>query len=246
MSIDKIKEIHIFLPKKDFKNFFTFLKLQEKVEIEDIKNILGLNFFKDTEVDKYDKTISEIDFLIDQFSKFEKKKSLIKDFIPERINLDYKELEDLVNKCDLESVYKKVFGLVRKKEKIFDEIKSIKKEIDKIKPFIDLEYYIDKIDTLKKLKVVIGSLKKSSYDKLLKEKDRCESFIISKDDKNYYLLIAFYRSDKSFYEFLKTIDFNEYDFKEYSGKPKTIYENLISKLDNLQKITNKIESEINK
>lgn len=246
MSIDKIKEIHIFLPKKDFKNFFTHLKLQEKVEIEDLKNIEGLNFFKDTDVDKYDKTLSEIDFLIDQFSKFEKKKGLIKDFIPERINLDYKELEDLVNKCDLESVYKKVFGLVRKKEKIFDEIKSVKKEIDKIKPFIDLEYNIDKFDTLKKLKVVIGSLKKSSYDKLLKEKDRCERFIISKDDKYYYLLIAFYRNDKSFYEFLKTIDFNEYDFKEYSGKPKTIYENLISKLDNLQKITNKIESEIKK
>lgn len=246
MSIDKIKEIHIFLPKKDFNNFFTFLKLQEKVEIDDIKNIEGLNFFKDTEVDKYDKTISEIDFLIDQFSKFEKKKGLIKDFIPERINMDYKELEDLVNKFDLESIYKKVFGLVRKKEKIFDEIKSIKKEIEKIKPFIDLEYNIDKIDTLKKLKIVIGCLKKSSYDKLLKEKDRCESFIISKDDKNYYLLIAFHRNDKSFYEFLKSIDFNEYDFKEYSGKPKTIYEGLISKLNNFQKITNKIESEINK
>lgn len=246
MGIDKIKEINIFLPKKDFKNFFTFLKLQEKVEIEDIKNIEGLNYFKNIEVDKYYKTISEIDFLIDQFSKFKKKKGLIKDFIPERINIDYKELEDLVNKFDHESIYKKVFGLVRKNEKIFDEIKSINKEIDKIKPFIELEYSIDKIDTLKKLKVVIGSLKKSSYDKLLKEKNRCENFIISKDDKNYYLLIAFYRNDNSFNEFLKSIDFNEYDFKGYSGKPKTIYENLISKIENLQTITNKLESEIKK
>ena len=37
MAIDKVKEINIFLTKKNFNDFFTFLKLQEKVEIEEVK-----------------------------------------------------------------------------------------------------------------------------------------------------------------------------------------------------------------
>jgi len=246
MGIDKIKEINIFLTKNNFNNFFTFLKLQEKVEIEEIKDIEGLNFFKDVNVEKYDMIISEIDFLINQFNVFEKKKGFIKDFIPERIEIEYKELENIVNRFDLEALYKKIFGLVRKNEKIVDEIKSTKKEIEKLKPFLNLNYEIEKIDRSKKIKVVIGSLKKSGYQNLLKEKDRCEPIIISEDNINYYLLIAFLRDDKTFYDFLKTIDFNEYDFKDYSGYPKNIYENLISKINELQKISDGIESEIKK
>jgi len=246
MGIDKIKEINIFLTKNNFNNFFTFLKLQEKVEIEEIKDIEGLNFFKDVNVEKYDMIISEIDFLINQFNVFEKKKGFIKDFIPERIEIEYKELENIVNRFDLEALYKKIFGFVRKNEKIVDEIKSTKKEIEKLKPFLNLNYEIEKIDRSKKIKVVIGSLKKSGYQNLLKEKDRCEPIIISEDNINYYLLIAFHRDDKTFYDFLKTIDFNEYDFKDYSGYPKNIYENLISKINELQKISDGIESEIKK
>jgi len=246
MGIDKIKEINIFLTKNNFNNFFTFLKLQEKVEIEEIKDIEGLNFFKDVNVEKYDMIISEIDFLINQFNVFEKKKGFIKDFIPERIEIEYKELENIVNRFDLEALYKKIFGFVRKNEKIVDEIKSTKKEIEKLKPFLNLNYEIEKIDRSKKIKVVIGSLKKSGYQNLLKEKDRCEPIIISEDNINYYLLIAFLRDDKTFYDFLKTIDFNEYDFKDYSGYPKNIYENLISKINELQKISDGIESEIKK
>jgi len=45
---------------------------------------------------------------------------------------------------------------------------------------------------------------------------------------------------------LKNIDFNEYDFKDFSGKPKTIYENLMSKIDELQKMLDDIETEIKK
>lgn len=246
MGIDKIKEINIFLTKNNFNNFFTFLKLQEKVEIEEIKDIEGLNFFKNVNVEKYDEIISEIDFLINQFAVYEKKKGFIEDFIPERIEIEYKELENIVNRFDLEALYKKIFGLVRKNEKIVDETKSTKKEIEKLKPFLNLNYEIEKIDTSKKIKVVIGSLKKSGYQNLLKEKDRCEPIIISEDNINYYLLIAFLRDDKTFSDFLKTIDFNEYDFKDYSGNPKNIYENLISKINELQNILNEIESEIKK
>lgn len=77
MAIDKVKEINIFLSKKNFNNFFTFLKLQEKVDIEEIKDVESSDFFKDINVEKYDKVISEIDFLLNQFSKFEKKKGLL-------------------------------------------------------------------------------------------------------------------------------------------------------------------------
>ena len=145
MAIDKVKEINIFLTKKNFNDFFTFLKLQEKVEIEEVKDVEGLDFFKDVNIEKYDKIINEIDFLLNQFNKFEKKKNFIADFIPERLNIEYKNLETIVNKFDFDSLYKKVFGLVRKNEKITDDIKSLKKEIDKIKPFISLEYEIEKI-----------------------------------------------------------------------------------------------------
>ncbi len=246
MAIEKIKEVNIFLSKKIFNDFFTFLKLQEKVEIEEIKDIDGLNLFKDMDIEKYDKIISEIDFLLNQFNRFQKKKSFIKDFIPERIDMEYQNLESLVNNFDFESLYKKIFGLVRKNEKIIDDIKSIKKEIEKIIPFTNLEYEIEKIDTLKKLKIVIGSLKKSSFEKLTKENERCEPLIISEDSINYYLIVAFKREDTSFYEFLKNIEFIEYDFKDLKGKPKEIYQNLISKINELQKISNEIESEINK
>jgi len=127
MAIDKVKEINIFLTKKNFNDFFTFLKLQEKVEIEEVKDVEGLDFFKDVNIEKYDKIINEIDFLLNQFNKFEKKKNFIADFIPERLNIEYKNLETIVNKFDFDSLYKKVFGLVRKNEKITDDIKSFKK-----------------------------------------------------------------------------------------------------------------------
>ncbi|HRU74349.1 MAG TPA: hypothetical protein P5272_05170, partial [Caldisericia bacterium] len=246
MAIDKVKEINIFLSKKNFNNFFTFLKLQEKVEIEEIKDVESSDFFKDINVEKYDKVISEIDFLLNQFSKFEKKKGFIADFIPERLDIEYKNLENIVNKLDFDSLYKKVFGLVRKNEKLIDDIKSLRKDADKIKPFLNLEYEIEKIDTLKKLKIIFGSLKKSNYQKLLDEKERCEPVIISEDEINYYLIIAFLREDKSFYELLKNIDFNEYDFKDFSGKPKTIYENLKLKINEVQKMLDDIETEIEK
>ncbi len=246
MAIEKVKEINIFLTKKIFNNFFTFLKLQEKVEVEEVKDIEGLDFFKNVDVEKYDKVINEIDFLLNQFSKFGKKKNFIAEFIPERLDIEYKNLETIVKKLDFDSLYKKIFGLVRKNEKFIDDIKSLKKEIDKIKPFINLEYEIEKIDTLKKIKMIFGSLKKSNYQKLLNEKERCEPVIISEDEINYYLVIAFLREDESFYELLKNIDFDEYDFKDFSGKPKTIYENLMLKINELQKMSDDIESEIKK
>lgn len=49
---------------------------------------------------------------------------------------------------------------MRKNEKLIDDIKSLRKDADKIKPFLNLEYEIEKIDTLKKLKIIFGSLKK--------------------------------------------------------------------------------------
>lgn len=246
MPIERMKEAHIFLSKKIFNDFLIFLKLQEKVEIDEIKDIDGLNYFKDVNPEKYDRTISEIDFLIEEFHKFEKKRGFIKDFIPERIEIEYESLEKLVNNFDLDTLYKKIYGLTRKEENINDEIKSIEKDIEKIRPFISLDYEIEKIDTLKKLKILFGSLKKNNYLNLIKEKERCEAIIISEDKLDYYLIIAYLRDDQSFYEFLKNIEFNEYDFKGLYGKPKEILENLNSKLKNLLRMKEEIHSEKNK
>lgn len=226
MAIEKLKEVHIFLSKKDLKNFFNFLKLEEKVDLEEINQIEGLTYFKDIDIEKYEKILNKIDFLIDQFNKFQKKKGFIEDFIPERIEIDYQSLEKLVSNFNIESLYKKIYGYVKKRDRIVDELKTIYKEIEKIKPFLGLNYEIEKVYSLRNFKTIFCNIKKPIFKKLLKDKERFQEIIISEDKNSYYLILVFYKDDRDFIEQIKSIDFLEYDLSNYKDKPKMVYKDL--------------------
>ncbi|RLD12984.1 MAG: hypothetical protein DRI22_04770, partial [Caldiserica bacterium] len=61
MAIEKIKEVYLFSLKKDFPSFFDFLKREEKIHIDSVKEINGLSVFKDVNVSKFDKEITELE-----------------------------------------------------------------------------------------------------------------------------------------------------------------------------------------
>lgn len=235
MAIDRMLEVHIFLPKKEFSSFFQFLKLESKVEIDEIKNVNGLTYFKDRNPEKYDENIKQLDFLIEELSKFKEKISFIKDFIPERIELSFSELQNLVSNFDVKKIYKKVYSITKKEEKIKDEIKDLEHKIKVILPYNNLNLNLEILNILKTLKIKIGEIKRVNFKKLQDEKERCEIRVISEDKNNLYILIGYKKKDSEFEKILEKLEFKEIDTKNFKGKPKEIIDNLRDRLNTLNK-----------
>lgn len=235
MAIDRMLEVHIFLPKKEFSSFFQFLKLESKVEIDEIKNVNGLTYFKERNPEKYDENIKQLDFLIEELSKFKEKISFIKDFIPERIELSFSELQNLVSNFDVKKIYKKVYSITKKEEKIKDEIKDLEHKIKVILPYNNLNLNLEILNILKTLKIKIGEIKRVNFKKLQDEKERCEIRVISEDKNNLYILIGYKKKDSEFEKILEKLEFKEIDTKNFKGKPKEIIDNLRDRLNTLNK-----------
>lgn len=243
MAIDRMLEIHIFLPKKEFSSFFQFLKLESKVEIDEIKNINGLTYFKDRNPDKYDETIKQLDFLIEELSKFKEKVSFIKDFIPERIELSFSELQNLVNNFDIKKIYEKIYSITKKEEKVKDEIKDIEHKIKVLSPYYNLNLNLETLYKLKTLILKLGEIKRVNFKKLQDEKERCEIRVISEDKNNLYILIGYKKKDSEFEKILEKLEFKEVDVKNFKGRPKEIIDNLKDKLNTLNKTLDDLTKE---
>lgn len=243
MAIDRMLEIHIFLPKKEFSSFFQFLKLESKVEIDEIKNINGLTYFKDRNPEKYDETIKQLDFLIEELSKFKEKVSFIKDFIPERIELSFSELQNLVNNFDIKKIYEKIYSITKKEEKVKDEIKDIEHKIKVLSPYYNLNLNLETLYKLKTLILKLGEIKRVNFKKLQDEKERCEIRVISEDKNNLYILIGYKKKDSEFEKILEKLEFKEVDVKNFKGRPKEIIDNLKDKLNTLNKTLNDLTKE---
>ncbi len=235
MAIDRMLEVHIFLPKKEFSSFFQFLKLESKVEIDEIKNVNGLTYFKDRNPEKYDVNIKQLDFLIEELSKFKEKISFIKDFIPERIELSFSELQNLVSNFDFKTIYEKIYSITKKEEKIKDEIKDLEHKIKVILPYNNLNLNLEILNILKTLKIKIGEIKRVNFKKLQIEKERCEIRVISEDKNNFYILIGYKKKDSEFEKILEKLEFKEINTKNFKGKPKEIIDNLRDRLNTLNK-----------
>lgn len=243
MAIDRMLEIHIFLPKKEFSSFYQFLKLESKVEIDEIKNINGLTYFKDRNPEKYDETIKQLDFLIEELSKFKEKVSFIKDFIPERIELSFSELQNLVNNFDIKKIYEKIYSITKKEEKVKDEIKDIEHKIKVLSPYYYLNLNLETLYKLKTLILKLGEIKRVNFKKLQDEKERCEIRVISEDKNNLYILIGYKKKDSEFEKILEKLEFKEVDVKNFKGKPKEIIDNLKDKLNTLNKTLDDLTKE---
>lgn len=236
MAIDRMLEIHIFLPKKEFSSYYQFLKLEGKVEIDEIKNVNGLSYFKDRDPEKYDEKIKKADFLIDELSKFKEKKGFIKDFIPERIEIKFTEIQNLVNNFNIDKIYEKVYSIVKKEEKIKDEIKDIEHKINLLNPYKNLNLNLEILSSIKTLNLKLGEIKRVNFNKLIAEKERCEIRVISENKNNFYILIGYKRKDYKFEKLLEKVEFKELDIKNFIGKPKEILENLQTRLNFLNKM----------
>jgi V/A-type H+-transporting ATPase subunit I len=224
------------MPKKEFSSYCQFLKLEEKVEIDEIKNVNGLSYFKDRNPEKYDETIKKLDFIIDELSKFKEKGSFIKDFIPERIELTFTELQNLVNNLNINEIYEKIYSIVKKEEKIKDEIKDIEHKIKILYPYKNLNLNLETLLSLKTINLKLGTIRRINFKKLKDEKDSCEIRIISEDKNNLYILIGYKKKDYEFEKLLEKLEFKEIDIKNFKGKPNEILENLNDRLDSLNKI----------
>ncbi|MCX8095038.1 MAG: V-type ATP synthase subunit I [Caldisericia bacterium] len=235
MAIDRMLEIHIFLPKKEFSKYYQFLKLEGKVEIDEIQNINGLSYFKDKDPEKYDEILKQIEFLIQELSKFKKKGNFIKDFIPERIELSFSELQNLVHNFDIKKVYEKIHSITKKEEKIKDEIKDIEHKLKVLSPYYNLNLNIEILSLIKTLNLKIGELKKVNFKKIEENKERCETRIISEDKNNFYILIGYKREDFEFEKLLEKLEFKELEIKNFKGKPKEIVDMYKDKLISLNK-----------
>ena len=156
MAIEKIKEVYLFSLKKDFPSFFDFLKREEKIHIDSVKEINGLSVFKDVNVSKFDKEISELETIINELEKFGERKSLIKSFIPERIELEEEEFKKIVREFDHKSIYNRVMDYIKEEERILDGIKNIKKLLTSLLPYSSFELELENLDKLTTVSIIIA------------------------------------------------------------------------------------------
>ena len=160
MAIERIKEVYLFSLKKDFPIFFDFLKKEGKVHIESVKNVDGLDNFSDVNTARFDKEISQLDTIINELEKYGEKKSFVKTFIPERIEISEREFNKILKEFDYKSVYNRVIGYVKKEETILDEIKNKKRRLDSLIPYSNFSLELEKLEKLKTLKLVLGNIEK--------------------------------------------------------------------------------------
>lgn len=233
MAIERVKEVYLFSLKRDFPSFFSFLKREGSLHIDSVKNIDGLNAFKNVDTSKFDRELSELETIINELEKFGEKKSLIKSFIPERIEIEEKEFNRIVNEFNYKDVYKRVLDYIKEEEKISDRIKSIRKRLNTLYPYINFDLEVEKLDKLKSLKLVLGSVDRNK----LKPLNELEEKLIIKTVTSYknkvHLLLIYRREDKEVEELLRRIEFSPLNTSGLTGKIRNIIENFRKELEAL-------------
>ncbi|HDJ99979.1 MAG TPA: hypothetical protein ENG53_01550, partial [Firmicutes bacterium] len=240
MAIEKIKEVYLFSLKKDFPSFFDFLKREEKIHIDSVKEINGLSVFKDVNVSKFDKEISELETIINELEKFGERKSLIKSFIPERIELEEEEFKKIVREFDHKSIYNRVMNYIKEEERILDRIKNIKKLLTSLLPYSTFELELENLDKLKTIKLVLGSLKKKYLQTLKRMEEKLIVKIVNSHKNRVFLFLGYKRDDREVEEFLKKIEFSPLNVSGLTGKVRDVIENIGKDLENLLKDREKI------
>ena len=235
MAIEKIKEVYLFSLKRDFPFFFDFLKKEGKLHIDSVRDINGLSVFRDVNVSKFDKEISELETIINELEKFGEKKSLIKSFIPERIELKEEEFNKIVKEFDYKSVYNRVLDYIKEEERILDRIKNIKKLLTSLLPYSSFELELEKLDKLKTIKLVLGSLEKKYLLTLDRMKEKLIVKIVSSHRNKVFLFLGYKRDDREVEEFLRKIEFSPLDVSGLTGKIKDVIENINKDLEKLVK-----------
>ncbi len=240
MAIEKIKEVYLFSLKKDFQSFFDFLKREEKIHIDSVKEINGLSVFKDVNVSKFDKEIAELETIINELEKFGEKKSLIKSFIPERIELEEEEFKKIIREFDHKSIYNRVMNYIKEEERILDRIKNIKKLLTSLLPYSSFELELENLDKLKTIKLVLGSLKKKYLQTLKRMEEKLIVKIVNSHKNRVFLFLGYKRDDREVEEFLKKIEFSPLNVSGLNGKVRDVIENIGKVLENLLKDREKI------
>ena len=240
MAIEKIKGVYLFSLKKDFPSFFDFLKREGKIHIDSVREINGLSVFKDVNVSKFDKEISELETIINELEKFGEKKSFIKSFIPERIELKEEEFNKIVKEFDYKSVYNRVLDYIKEEESILDRVKNIKKLINSLLPYSNFELEVENLDKLKTIKLVLGSLERKYLQTLTRTKKKLITKIISSHKNRVYLFIGYKRDDREVEEFLRKIEFSPLNVSGLTGKIRDVIENVSKDLEKLIKDREKI------
>ncbi|RLD15553.1 MAG: hypothetical protein DRI28_00025 [Caldiserica bacterium] len=235
MAIEKIKEVYLFSLKRDFPFFFDFLKKEGKLHIDSVRDINGLSVFRDVNVSKFDKEISELETIINELEKFGEKKSLIKSFIPERIELKEEEFNKIVKEFDYKSVYNRVLDYIKEEERILDRIKNIKKLLTSLLPYSSFELELENLDKLKTIKLVLGSLEKKYLLTLDRMKEKLIVKIVSSHRNKVFLFLGYKRDDREVEEFLRKIEFSPLDVSGLTGKIKDVIENINKDLEKLVK-----------
>ncbi|MBC7195615.1 MAG: hypothetical protein H5U37_08170, partial [Caldisericia bacterium] len=163
--------------------------------------------------------------------------------IPERVEISFKELIELVNNIDIKSLYEKIYSITKKEERIKDEIKDIEHKIKLLSPFSNLNIKLELLKKVKTLTLKIGEIKKVNFNKLSQYKERYEARIIGEDKNSYYIIIGYKRNDDEFEKILENYEFKEVDIKDYNDLPNNILKDLKIKLENHKDLLKNLDND---
>lgn len=181
--------------------------------------------------------ILRLEQAIKYLESLEEKKRLISGVIPEKIILEEKDFVEMIN-LDQDRIQEDVQSIQEEFNKLTTSEEHLKNELQKILPWVNLQFPLSKVKGLEFIELISGMLPLNLFPFFQKDiekelENRVSIEVVNQDEKNIYLLLVCFRED------VEKFKFSDYNFVkiELPSIQKTALEYLKEIEKNLKEIS---------
>ena len=237
MAIEKVNKVTVLLPEKDSRWFLSQLYHLNIVHIMDIFSQLdnsAIPFFQrfPTVVDNMEKNIHKLNTILSILRVFvQKRKGFVEGIFPIPLQTTRKELDQILSRLDVESLYKECHGKYEKYFSLQKRQKQLKEEIDKLTDFLPLSVELTQLGNVKNVSFFYCRVSVVRWNRFLSDASANEFLtwqIISRTDEALRILFAYLNNDKDIaLKILAKFNLKEMPFPILSGKVKDRIDELV-------------------
>ena len=243
MAIDKLHKVTILMPAKDSRWFLSRLYHLKSIHIIDsfshIEDTYIRNFQRyPTTGEEIETNIHKIHTVLSLLKVFVKeKKSFVEGIFPIPLRVTLLELDQTLNRINIESIYKECSSLNEKYQAHQKRQKRLKEEIDKLTVFLPFSAEIARLKKVKYVSFFYCRVSAARWNRFLQDESATEFLtwqIVLKNENEQYVLFAFLNNDKVVaLRIFAKLNFQEIPFSTLSGDVKGHVDCLASEMSSI-------------
>jgi V-type ATPase 116kDa subunit family. len=219
MAIVKMSKFTLFVLENEREDLlqemqrFKYVHFADLNEEDSFRTVDLMNFDFSRDLEKIRGQLDKVSYCIDVLMSYKTKENLIQVLKSGVPAFDFSELEQRASHIDYETLYQEIKKLSDRKEQLRQSLADLHTKKNSVKPWVNLDFPISGMYSLKRCHVLTGSISKnwiSPLEKELKDFRLTHWNRISEDKDKVYLLILIHPTDfQSVAERLKMFGFTE-------------------------------------